>query len=300
MSNGRPLVFDIKRGALEDGPGIRTTVFLKGCNLRCLWCQNPESIQAEAEIAFYAGDCLRCGACEAACPRGAISLSRPGRIDRRRCDRCGDCVRVCPGRGLRLIGEFIPWEDLMARLLRDQVYYEVSGGGVTFSGGEPTLHLGYLTPLLQAVKKQGIHVTIQTNGFFVWREFRKVLDYLDLIMFDVKMAESALHRQYTGRGNGPALENLARLWKARPEAVIPRIPLIPGITATAPNLRAISRLLQRLGVRRCSLLPFNPMGFAKAARLGKSVSRRLPRRLMEPAAVQRCREIFSWAELVAF
>ena len=301
MENSRPLVFDIKRGALEDGPGIRTTVFFKGCVLRCRWCQNPESIQAGVEIGFYAAHCLRCGDCVAACGRGAISLENPARIDRGRCDRCGDCVRACPGRGLRLVGEFYPVEELADKLLRDRVFYEVSGGGVTFSGGEPTLHLAYLSSLLQALKKQGIHTALQTNGFFDWPEFKeKVLDWVDLIMFDVKLADPRMHLKYTGRGNGRILKNLARLLESRPDAVLPRIPLIPGMTATVPNLRALSGLLQRLQVTRCSLLPYNPTGFSKAEPIGKSVSPRLSLRLMSPGEEQRCREIFSWAELIAF
>lgn len=300
MQNHGPLIFDIKRGALEDGPGIRTTVFFKGCMLRCRWCQNPESIQAGPEVAFYAADCILCGDCLEACSRGAINLENPARIDRRLCDGCGDCVRACPGRGLRLIGQFYPVEELTARLLRDRVYYEVSGGGVTLSGGEPTLNLPYLSRLLRALKQQGIHTALQTNGFFDWLEFQPILPHLDLIMFDVKLADPEEHRKYTGRENRPALENLARLLHSRPEAVLPRIPLIPRLTATIRNLQGISHLLQGLGVSRCSLLPYNPTGFAKAERIGRSVSPGLSRRLMPPAAEQRCREIFSWAEVVAF
>jgi pyruvate formate lyase activating enzyme len=300
MKNSRPLVFDIKRGALEDGPGIRTTVFFKGCVLRCLWCQNPESIEAWPEIGFYAADCIRCGDCVAACKPGAINLDHPARIDRRRCDRCGDCVRACPGRGLRLIGKFYPVEELTAKLLRDRVFYDVSCGGVTLSGGEPTLHLDYLSCLLPALKQEGIHIAIQTNGFFDWPEFEKVLNYLDLIMFDVKIAHPKEHLKYTGRENGLILENLARLLEARPDIVLPRIPLIPQMTATTRNLRAISRLLRGLKVTRCSLLPYNPTGFSKANHIGKSVSSRLAMRLMSPAEEQRCREIFSWAEIIAY
>jgi pyruvate formate lyase activating enzyme len=297
-TTGGPLIFDIKRHALEDGPGIRTTVFFKGCQLRCRWCQNPESIQAAPEISFSAADCIQCGDCVAACGRGALSLDHPARIDRKRCDGCGDCVRACPGGGLRRIGKFFSVEELTVRLLRDRVFYEVSGGGVTLSGGEPTLHMAYLAPLLQALKQQGIHTAIQTNGLFAWSAFKQVLDYLDLIMFDVKIANPEEHLKFTGRKNRVILANLARLLATRPQAVLPRIPLIPGMTASARNLRAISRLLQRLGVTRCSLLPYNPTGYAKGARIGKCIPPGVSRGLMSSDAEQRCRDIFSWVELV--
>ena len=301
MKSHRPLIFDIKRHALEDGPGIRTTVFFKGCQLRCWWCQNPESLDPEAEIGFYAADCIGCGDCVAACEQEAVSLDNPDRIDRRRCKRCGQCAAACPGSGLRLIGTYYPLEELLDKLLRDQAFYKVSGGGVTLSGGEPTLHMAYVSLLLQALKKQGIHVALQTNGFFDWAEFAgKILNYVDLIMFDVKMANSTEHLKYTGQENNLIQENLARLLKARPEAVLPRIPLIPGITATEGNLREISHLLQGFRINRCALLPYNPSGFSKANHLGKCVSSRLSTRMMSLAEEQQCREIFSWAELVSF
>jgi pyruvate formate lyase activating enzyme len=301
MESPRPLIFDIKRHALEDGPGIRTTVFFKGCQLRCWWCQNPESNETESELGFYAADCIGCGDCVTACEQEAVSLDNPARIDRRRCNRCGDCAAICPGGGLRLIGKYYPVEELLDKLLRDRAFYQVSGGGVTLSGGEPTLHLAYVSLLLQALKKQGIHTAIQTNGFFDWAEFAsKILNHLDLIMFDVKMANPSKHLKYTGQENGLTLENLARLLKARPEAVLPRIPLVPGITATDRNLREISYLLQGLHINRCSLLPYNPTGFSKANHIGKSVSPRLSTHMMSAAEEQQCRKIFSWAELVSF
>jgi len=301
MEAPRPLIFDIKRHALEDGPGIRTTVFFKGCQLRCWWCQNPESLDPDPEIGFYPADCIGCGECVTACQQGAVSLDNPARIDRGRCNRCGDCAAVCPGGGLRLIGKYYPVEELMDKLLRDRPFYQVSGGGVTLSGGEPTLHMAYGALLLKSLKQQGIHTALQTNGFFDWPEFAgRLLDFVDLIMFDIKLANPTEHLKYTGRENGLILANLARLAQARPDAVLPRIPLIPGITSTEGNLREISRVLQKLRLQRCSLLPYNPTGYSKAAHIGKSISPRLSRRMLSAPEEQQCQEIFSWAELVSF
>lgn len=299
MEKRRPLVFDIKRHALEDGPGIRTTVFFKGCQLRCIWCQNPESIDPAPEIGFYPNNCIQCGECITACKVSAISMDNPWRIDRERCDKCGDCVNVCPGRGLVQIGHFYLIEELVPILLRDRVFYEVSGGGVTLSGGEPALYMDYVSLLLKALKKEGIHTAIETNGFFHWSEFNeKVFPWVDLIMLDVKLANSTQHLKYTGRGNEIILENLAKLVSERPGNVIPRTALIPHITATNENLRAISQIYQGIGIERCALLPYNPLGFSKAENIGKKVNPRLSRHMMEATEEREYREIFSWAEVV--
>lgn len=300
MGAPRPLIFDIKRHALEDGPGIRTTVFFKGCNLRCLWCHNPESLNNHAEIGFYPRDCIQCGDCVAACKVSACDLDNSGRIDRQRCNRCGDCAAVCPSQALRLIGRFYPVEELLEVVLRDRSYYQVSGGGVTISGGEPTLAMDYCRELLGQLKERGVHTAIQTNGYFSWPRFRdRLLPHLDLIMFDVKLARSRPHREYTGQSHAPIWANLRRLLKARPEIVLPRIPLVPGFTATPENLRALSRLLQQLGVRKCVLLPYNPTWFHKAESLGQRVDPRLSPHLPAPLELAACREIFSWAELAS-
>ena len=301
MEKRRPLIFDIKRHALEDGPGIRTTVFLKGCNLKCIWCQNPESIDPSPEIGFYPSDCIECGDCVKVCKVGAIQINSPLRIDREKCNRCGDCVKVCPSRGLRQIGHFYHIEELVSILIRDKVFYEVSGGGVTLSGGEPTLYMDYVSLLLKSLKKEEIHTAIQTNGFFNWSEFKeKLLPWLDLIMFDVKMVNSQEHQKYTGQKNDIILKNLTELVKERPEDVIPRTPLIPNITATTENLKAISELYQNLGIKRCALLSYNPTGFSKAENIGKKASSILSRHMMRPEEERRYKEIFSWAELVEF
>ena len=302
LTAARPLVFDIKRHALKDGPGIRSTVFFKGCPLTCLWCQNPESIDPGPEIGFYPRDCIKCGDCVQACPVSACALEDPFLIDRKRCTRCGDCVEACPGRALRLIGRFYPVDELVDILLRDKTFYEVSGGGVTFSGGEPTVFMDYASAVLKALKDSGIHTAIQTNGFFAWEEFgEKILPYVDLIMFDVKLADADKHREYTGQSNELILANLKNLLSetrrggaGRAEAVLPRIPLIPGFTATVENLRSISDLLKGLGVKKCSLLPYNPTWISKAENFGKNVDPRLSSHLLTPQELKKYQDIFSW------
>jgi len=296
MENRRPVVFDIKRHALEDGPGIRTTVFFKGCNLKCIWCQNPESIDPGPEIGFYPADCIDCGECIKVCKIGSIQKDTSIKIDRKRCNRCGECVEACPSLALRQIGRFYTLEKLVSILMRDRMFYEVSNGGITLSGGEPTLYMDYVSLLLQAIKKEGMHTAIQTNGFFRWSEFKeKLLPWLDLIMFDVKLAEAQAHQKYTGQKNDVILENLAKLIKERPQAVIPRTPLIPGITATTQNLKAISKLYQSLGIKRCALLSYNPTGFSKAENIGKKISPLLSRHMMSSEEERKYQQIFSWA-----
>ncbi len=201
MKNQRPLIFDIKRHALEDGPGIRTTIFFKGCPLRCVWCHNPESMEPGLEIGFYPSGCIRCGDCVQACPRGAAQLDLPSRIDRAICNRCGACAEACPGRGLRQIGRSYEIDELVDIILRDKVYYQSSGGGVTLSGGEPALHTDYCSQLLQRLKSNGIHTAIETSGFFKWSQFStEILGWLDLVLFDVKLADAELHLKHTSRG----------------------------------------------------------------------------------------------------
>lgn len=267
-----PLIADIKRHSLEDGPGIRSVVFFKGCPLRCVFCHNPEMQRPARELLFRPERCVRCAACVAACPRGAVVLELPGRIDRSRCDDCGECVLACPSSALAHVGRAYDIGELVEVLLRDESYYRHSGGGVTFSGGECTMFPEYLEGLALALKQRGIHLVVETAGEFEGAWFvARLLPLLDLIYFDVKLADAAAHRRHTGGDNQRILDNLALLVQAAPERVEVRIPLVPGITATGENLRALAQLLRERGVRRAILLPYNPLGREMAPRLGRDL-----------------------------
>jgi pyruvate formate lyase activating enzyme len=277
-----PLIADLKRHSLEDGPGIRSVVFFKGCRLRCDFCHNPEMQESEAEIVFRAERCIACGECVRACAREAVSLGNPGRIERDRCDGCGQCAVACPSSALTQVGRGHPVDELVELLLRDQSYYRHSGGGVTFSGGECTLFPEYLLALARSCKQQGLHLVIETAGDFEADWFlHELLPVLDLVYFDVKLADADLHREHCGQDNRRIFANLATLLTAAPERIEVRVPLIPGITATPENLQGLARRLRALGVRRATLLPYNPLGRAMAARLGRPTPATSPRFMSE-------------------
>jgi len=297
VESRRPLVVDVKRGSLADGPGIRTVVFFKGCPLRCVFCHNPETQQPEPEIAFAVAHCIRCGACVRACSRAALELDAPSRINRSRCDLCGLCAGACPGPALRLVGKYWTVEELAELLLRDTPFYRHSGGGVTLSGGECTLFPEYLHALLCTLKERGIHLALQTSGYFDYETFSaKILPWLDLIFFDVKFIDPGLSAKYLRRPNERILDNLRRLLAQSSVEVRPRVPLIPGITDSRENLTAIVDYLLRCGAANVALLPYNPLGLEIYARLGRPTPD-LPRSFSDPEAEKRLANMFR--EIVA-
>jgi len=292
MVTDGPLIVDIKKFSLEDGPGIRSTVFFKGCPLRCVFCHNPETQDPRMEIGFTAGECIFCGSCSRVCDRGAVILSLPGRIQRDKCDRCGKCADTCPGRGLRRIGRFYDPDSLAMILLDDVSFYRHSGGGVTLSGGEATLFPDYLEPLLGRLKSENVHVALQTCGDFDFETFEtRILPHLDIVYFDIKIADPDAHRAHTGRTNHRILDNIRRLLQTKGIAVQPRVPIVPGITDSRENISAILRILRDAGARRVSALPYNPMGLGKYRTLGR-FSPDVFSRFMTPDEEARARRIF--------
>lgn len=257
-------VFNIQRYSLHDGPGIRTTVFLKGCPARCLWCHNPESQGFGPEVVLFEGRCAHCGTCASVCPEGAAP---PGCG---LCTACGACVEACPAAARELVGREMTVAEVLAEVRKDRVFYEESGGGVTLSGGEPLAQLPFVAALLEACRRESIATALDTCGFAPRESLLRLVPLVDLFLFDVKLLDDARHRALTGLPSGPILDNLRALAAVHPQVWI-RIPIVPGYTDSAADLAATAALLGALpGVRRVDLLPFHRTGAAKARRLGRA------------------------------
>jgi len=255
------IIFDIKRYAIHGGPEIRTTVFMKGCPLRCIWCQNPEGISPKPEIMYFEYLCIRCHTCVNACPRGAISFDENNvqHIDRERRDGCGLCASLCPPSALKLVGRRITVEELVREIERDIVLYDNSGGGVTFSGGEPLFQPEFLREVLKACKERYIHTALDTSGYAPREVLKSVMPYVDLFLYDIKLVDDRNHEKYTGVSNKIIKENLKFLVEnGRAKSIILRFPVIPGITDTEHNVRGWVRFLSELkGIEEIDLLPFH-------------------------------------------
>jgi pyruvate formate lyase activating enzyme len=268
------LVFDIKRYSIKDGPGIRTTVFFKGCPLRCPWCHNPEGQSFEPEIMIRPSRCLAgCSECIDACPEGAIvKASGVPAVDRALCPACGQCADACPAGAIEVVGRRLSSAELMAEVEKDGIFQEESGGGVTFSGGEPLSQPGFLLELLELCRKKEIHAAVDTCGFAPPDVLESIAEKTGLFLFDLKAIDEEKHAAFTGFPNTLILENLRRL-AARGSRVIVRIPVVPGVNDDEKNIRGTAEFLRSLGtISDISLLPYHKLGRDKYKGLEKAAA----------------------------
>ncbi len=277
----RGYIFEIQKLSTEDGPGIRTTVFLKECPLKCVWCHNPESIQHEIAIQWFATKCIACEECLQVCTTNSLHFEEGLlKINRETCEACGSCVEACPTTALKASGQWYSAEEVLQEILKDKAYYDKSNGGVTFSGGEPTLQAEFLVNLLQECKSHGVHTAVDTCGLASQKTYQKIFPYVDLFLLDIKEIDPQRHLEYAGVNNKKILENIQ--WLAQKielegkDNISPkkqmwiRTPIIPGYTARDENVVGIGQfIVQNLNnaIERWDLLAFNNLASAKYERL---------------------------------
>ena len=260
----KAIIFDIHHCSASDGPGIRTTVFFKGCNLRCAWCHNPESQDFKPQMMFYKDKCTGCGKCTEVCPTP------------KNCTLCGKCSFYCPIDARKVCGKEYTVDEVFDEIIKDKAFYENSSGGVTFSGGECMLQIDFLIEILKKCKENGIHAAVDTAGHIPFESFEKILPYTDLFLYDIKMFDSQKHKKYTGVGNELILENLKKLFKSKAKIWI-RTPIISDINDSIEEMHFIKDFLDKNGkFEKIELLPYHAMGENKYSAIGKEAQRFVP------------------------
>ncbi len=264
MTKGR--LTNIQKFSIHDGPGIRTTVFFKGCLLRCRWCDNPETWEVFPQLMFIAIRCKECGKCLEVCPEGALSLSKETKIDRQRCTGCLRCVEVCKYDALQRIGMEMTAEEVVKVVEEDKMFYRTSGGGITISGGEPLSQPDFAAEILRLCKTKGIHTTLDTTGFAKLEDIEKVLDYVDLVLLDIKHTDPAEHKKWTGVSGEFIFKNAEFIAKKRETRL--SLPLVKGVNNSERNLKATAELAISLGIKAIDVEPFHKLAEQKYRFLG--------------------------------
>jgi pyruvate formate lyase activating enzyme len=276
VEDTRGLIFNIQHYSIHDGPGIRTTIFMKGCPLRCVWCANPEGQAARCEIFLNLDRCTGCGTCAQVCPQEAIEVySGKSHTNREVCIGCGRCADTCPNGARSLIGKSVSAREVFEEIKKDSIFYERSGGGVTLSGGEPLAQPDFASSILALCKETYIHTALETCGHARWSIFEEVLKSVDLLLYDFKHMDPAKHKEYTGVSNRPTLENARRACQKLSIPMWARIPIIPGHNDSAENMEATARFVAqelRNCVKRVCLLPYHRLGETKFERLERDYS----------------------------
>ncbi len=263
------VIFNFQKLSIHDGPGIRTVVFFKGCPLRCQWCANPESQEVKPELACFTNRCIECGYCVVVCPQHAVTLNgKVSTIDRDKCDMCLKCVDECCTNSKQVVGKEYTVEEVMTEIMKDKEFYDKSGGGVTFSGGEPLMQADFLLEVLKECKKQGVNTAIETTSVGDIDKFLEISKYLDLIFFDVKNMDPVKHKEQTGVDNAIILDHLKQLSKVH-NNIVCRIPVIPTKNDSEENIRATAKYVSSLGIKRLELLPYHNFGEYKYGQIGK-------------------------------
>lgn len=266
----KALISNIQNYSTKDGPGIRTTVFFTGCNLKCIWCSNPELIEPGIKVMYFENRCRRCGKCAETAVNNSIILTESGcEIDREKCTNIEECMEVCPYEAYEKSGYEISVQDLYNKLIRDKIFFEQSGGGVTFSGGEAGLQYEFLSEIGAELQKDNIHTALDTAGLITWEKLEKAINSMNMVLFDIKAYDSRLHRKYTGAGNELILENIKKTAAKNKELII-RMVIVPGMNDNMEDIKKRISFIKELGsaVKQIDILKYHNLGEGKYKSLG--------------------------------